>query len=75
MKLLVFILCFLSSACFTEAQIYITIVFHTDLLVRQIENTAVKQACLAEYGAKLKQIENDRAVTSADLALVEEIQA
>jgi hypothetical protein len=75
MKLLVFILCFMSSACFTEAQVYITIVFHTDLPVRQIENTAVKQACLAEYGSKLKQIENDRAVTSADLALVEEIQA
>ena len=75
MKLLVFILCFMSSACFTEAQVYITIVFHTDLPVRQIENTAVKQACLAEYSSKLKQIENDRAVTSADLALVEEIQA
>ena len=75
MKSLLFILCFLLSACFTEAQVYITIVFHTDLTVRQIENTAVKQACLAEYGAKLKQIENDRAVTSADLAIVEEIQA
>jgi hypothetical protein len=75
MKPLVFILCFLSTFCFTEAQVYITIVFHTDLPVRQIENTAVKQACLAEYGTKLKQIENDRAVTSADLALVEEIQA
>jgi hypothetical protein len=75
MKQLVFILSFLSSVCFTEAQVYITIVFHTDLPVRQIENTAVKQACLAEYGAKLKQIENDRAVTSADLSLVEEIQA
>jgi hypothetical protein len=57
------------------AQVYVTIVFHTDLPVRQIENTAVKQACLAAYGSKLNQIQNDRAVTSADLAVVEEIQA
>ena len=75
MKTLFFILCFLLCACLTEAQVYITIVFHTDLPIRQIENTAVKQACLAEYGAKLKQIENDRALTSADLAIVAEIQA
>jgi hypothetical protein len=75
MKQLLFFVYFLSSVLFIEAQVYITIVFHTDLPVRQIENEAVKQACLAEYGAKLKQIENDRAVTSADLALVEEIQA
>jgi len=75
MKSIWFIFSFLLAACFANGQVYVTIVFHTDLPVRQIENTVVKQACLAEYGAKLKQIKNDRAVTSADLALVEEIQA
>ena len=75
MKQCLFILSFVLVASFVKAQVYVTIVFHTDLPVRQMENTAVKQASLAEYGAKLKQIENDRAVTSADLALVEEIQA
>ncbi|MBS1666684.1 MAG: hypothetical protein JST58_04835 [Bacteroidetes bacterium] len=75
MKSILFIFSFVLVAYFASAQVYVTIVFHTDLPVRQIENTAVKQACLTEYGAKLKQIENDRAVTSADLALVEEIQA
>jgi hypothetical protein len=75
MKRMLFIFSFVLVACFAKAQVYVTIVFHTDLPVRQMENAAVKQACLAEYGAKLKQIENDRAVTSADLALVDEIQA
>ncbi len=57
-----------------NAQVYVKIVFHEDLIQRQIENTAVKQAALAMYGDKLDDIMHKREKITFYMGVIEEIQ-
>lgn len=58
----------------STAQTYVKIVFHTDLIQREIENAAVKQAALAAYGSKLNDIMEKREKITFYLGVIEEIQ-
>ncbi len=74
MNKIILLLFFIVLSATSIGQTYVKIVFHTDLIQREIENAAVKQAALAAYGSKLNDIMEKREKTTFYLGVIEEIQ-
>ena len=67
-------LLFFSLSNVSIGQPYVKIVFHQDLIQRELENAAVKQAALALYGDKLNDIMKKREKITFYMGVIEEIQ-
>lgn len=74
MKVMTFFIVMISMSKLSFGQPYVKIVFHTDLIQRELENGAVKQAALALYADKLNDIMKKREKITFYMGIIEEIQ-